>query len=154
MQDSGGGAVELTTFRVGDAIYGMDILRVQEINKLTDMTDVPQSQNYIKGIVNLRGQIVTVIDLSRKLGLDGCEVGSGTRNIIISSNDEYFGLLVDSIGDVVRAEWDRVEAAPANIGGVQGKFFNGVFKTERDLIGIIDVEEVLKVEESGSETLR
>jgi len=147
MADKQSGTLELTTFKLGTAIYGMDILKVQEINKLMDMTKVPQAGEYIRGILNLRGQIVTVIDLARKLGLPMAEITPASRNIILISKDEYFGLLVDGIGDVVRTTWDNVEAAPANLGGVLGAFFEGVVKTERHLIGILNTEEVLKTEE-------
>lgn len=138
--------VELATFYLGDALCGMDILKVQEINKLLEMTKVPQAPEYVKGIVNLRGQIVTVIDLGKKLGLSMTDLGAETRNIIVNSKNEYVGLLVDRIGDVERTDWDKIEPPPANIGGVQGKYFEGVFKKEQSLIGILNVEEVLKEE--------
>jgi purine-binding chemotaxis protein CheW len=69
-----------------------------------------------------------------------------SRNIIVNSKNEYIGLLVSRISDVVEARWDKVESPPANIGGVQGKFFKGVFKTKERLIGILDVEKVLENE--------
>jgi purine-binding chemotaxis protein CheW len=138
--------VELATFYLGDALCGMDILKVQEINKLLEMTEVPQAPDYVKGILNLRGQIVTVIDLGKKLGLSLTDLGIHTRNIIVNSKNEYVGLLVDRIGDVERTDWDKIEPPPANIGGVQGKYFDGVFKKENSLIGILNVEEVLKEE--------
>ena len=136
-------SVELATFYVGEALCGMDILNVQEINKLMDMTKVPQSPEYVTGILNLRGQIVTVIDLGKKLGLCSTDCSETTRNIIVNADNEYIGLLVSSISDVVEAKWDKVEEPPANIGGVQGVFFKGVFKTKDRLIGILDVNKVL-----------
>ena len=135
--------VELATFYVGEALCGMDILNVQEINKLMDMTKVPQAPDYVTGILNLRGQIVTVIDLGKKLGLTCTDLSDSTRNIIVNSENEYIGLLVSSISDVVEAQWDKVEDPPANIGGVQGAFFKGVFKTQDRLVGILDVNKVL-----------
>lgn len=140
----GSNTVELATFYIGDALCGMDILNIQEINKHMDITNVPQAPQYVKGILNLRGQIVTVIDLGSKLGLTSTRINGKTRNIIVASKDEHIGLLVEKLGDVVETSLDQVEPAPANIGGVQGKFFKGVFKTENSLIGILDVEEVLK----------
>ncbi len=98
------------------------------------------------GILNLRGQIVTIIDLGKKLNLGATELGEMSRNIIVNSKDEYIGLLVSRISDVVEADLDKVEPPPANIGGVQGKFFKGVFKTKDRLIGILDVEKVLDTE--------
>ena len=135
--------VELATFYIGDALCGMDILQVQEINKLMEMTQVPQAPAYVTGILNLRGQIVTVIDLSKKLGLTATDFNESARNIIVNSDNEYIGLLVSRISDVVEADWEKVEDPPANIGGVQGAFFKGVFKTNNRLIGVIDVKRVL-----------
>ncbi len=138
--------IELATFYVGNALCGMDILRIQEINKLMEMTKVPQAPEYVTGILNLRGQIVTIIDLAKKLGLEPTELTSKSRNIIIKSMGEYIGLMTARISDVVQSEINKIETPPANIGGVQGKFFTGVFKTKDALIGLLDVEEVLKEE--------
>jgi purine-binding chemotaxis protein CheW len=138
--------VELATFFVGEALCGMDILKVQEINKLIEMTRVPQAPEYVLGILNLRGEIVTIVDLGKKLSLKSTEMSDKTRNIIVNSNGEHIGLMVERISDVIQAEWEKVEAPPANIGGVQGRYFTGVFKTEDRLIGILDVEKVLEEE--------
>jgi len=138
--------VELATFYVGEALCGMDILKVQEINKLIEMTRVPQAPEYVLGILNLRGEIVTIVDLGKKLSLKSTEMSDKTRNIIVNSNGEHIGLMVERISDVIQAEWEKVEAPPANIGGVQGRYFTGVFKTEDRLIGILDVEKVLEEE--------
>jgi purine-binding chemotaxis protein CheW len=139
--------VGLATFYVGDSLLcGMDILKVQEINKHTAVTCVPQAPGYVLGVLNLRGRIVTIIDLGRKLGLVHTQMSDASRNIIVNSKDEYIGLVVDRIGDVVPAHWDEVEPPPANISGIQGRYFRGVYKTEKSLINILDVEEVLKAE--------
>ncbi len=140
--------VELATFLVGDALCGMDILKIQEINKLIDMTKVPQAPSYVLGILNLRGQIVTSIDLSRKLGLGKTDLKEDPRNIIVNSPGEHIGLLVKEIRDVVPADKDKFEPSPSNMGGIQGDFFTGVFKTSEKLIGILDVDKVLRIEEN------
>jgi purine-binding chemotaxis protein CheW len=136
----------MATFYVGEALCGMDILKVQEINKLMEMTTVPQAPDYVMGILNLRGQIVTIIDLEKKLNLGKTELSDMSRNIIVNAQDEYIGLLVSRIGDVVEAKWEKMEPPPANIGGLQSKYFKGVFKTKERLIGILDVEKVLNNE--------
>ena len=138
--------VELVTFYVGDALCGMDILKVQEINKHMKMTQVPQAPEYVLGVLNIRGKIVSIIDMGRKLGLSPARFTENSRNVIVDSQSEHIGLLVDRISDVVPTCLDNVELPPANIGGVQGRFFEGVFKTEDSLIGILNVEEVLKEE--------
>ena len=76
--------VELASFFVGEALCGMDILKVQEINKLIEMTRVPQAPEYVLGILNLRGEIVTIIDLGKKLGLKSTEISDKTSNIIVN----------------------------------------------------------------------
>ncbi|MDR2549341.1 MAG: chemotaxis protein CheW [Desulfobulbus sp.] len=138
--------IELATFYVGHALCGMDILKIQEINKLMEMTKVPQAPDYMVGILNLRGQIVTIIDLGQKLGLGRVEISNDSRNIIINAPGEHVGLLVSKISDVIMADPDRIEPAPANMSGIQGSFFTGVYKTENKLIGILDVKEVLRLE--------
>jgi purine-binding chemotaxis protein CheW len=138
--------IELATFYVGDALCGMDILKVQEINKLMEMTKVPQAPDYMIGILNLRGQIVTIIDLGQKLGLGRAQISGESRNIIVNATGEHIGLLVTRISDVVMADPDKIEPAPANMSGLQGSFFTGVYKTENRLIGILDIKEVLRTE--------
>ncbi len=139
--------VELATFYVGNALCGMDILKVQEINKIMQMTKVPQAPEYVLGILNLRGQIVTIIDLGKKLGLGETDISQDTRNIIVNSSGGHVGLLVRQISDVVAADMEKKERPPANMGGIQGEFFTGVFKTDNELIGILDVDKVLGIED-------
>ncbi len=136
--------VKLATFYVGEALCGIDILHIQEINKLMDMTVVPQAPHYVQGILNLRGQIVTIIDLCKKLGLAKSDRDSRVRNIIIHSKGESIGLLVGRIGDVITSDTARLENPPANIGEIQGKYFTGVAKTENQLIGVLDLARVLE----------
>ncbi|SHO50685.1 chemotaxis protein CheW [Desulfopila aestuarii] len=139
--------IELATFYIGDALCGMDILKVQEINKLMQMTKVPQAPDYVLGILNLRGQIVTIIDLGKKLGLGETDLNLDPRNIIVNSTGGHVGLLVAKISDVVEADMEKLERPPANMRGIQGEFFKGVYKTQSTLIGILDVEKVLSLEE-------
>lgn len=139
--------VELATFYVGDALCGMDILKVQEINKLMQMTKVPQAPDYVLGILNLRGQIVTILDLGRKLGLGETDISQDPRNIIVNSAGSHVGLLVRRISDVVSADMEKREPAPANMSGIQGEYFTGVYKTNDNLIGILDVDKVLSIED-------
>jgi len=143
-EDSASKDIEFATFYVGGALCGIDILNIQEINKNFEITKVPQASDYVEGILNLRGRIVTIIDLEKKLGLEPINKDKNNRNIIVNSDDEHIGLLVDSISDVALAQKSDIEPVPSNIGGAKGKFFQGVLKTETQLIGILDIDEVLK----------
>lgn len=135
--------LELATFSVGEAQCGIDILKIQEINKQTEVTGVPQSPDYVVGVLNLRGRIVTVIDLGLKTGLSPITRDKDNRNIIVDSMGEHIGLLVDRISDVMSADPSHVEPPPANLGGIEGSYFEGVVKTEAGLIGVLDIERVL-----------
>ncbi|MCP3924137.1 MAG: chemotaxis protein CheW [Desulfobacterales bacterium] len=136
--------VELSTFYIGDTICGIDILNIQEINKHLEFTSVPHSSDDIKGILNLRGKIVTIFDLGKRLGLNTARIGKNSKNIIVNSGDEHIGFLIDEICDVVKANRNDIEPAPSNMGGVKGKFFKGVLKTEEQLVGILDIDVVLE----------
>jgi purine-binding chemotaxis protein CheW len=137
-------SLELATFYIGDALCGINILQILEINKHLDLTPAPQAPDYVKGLLNLRGQIVTVIELAQKIGFCSAELTDKTRNIIVNSKGEHIGFLVEKIGDVIGVDWAKVEMPPANISGFQGKFFKGVVEAKEKLIGIIDIEAVLE----------
>jgi purine-binding chemotaxis protein CheW len=138
-----GDVLQLSTFYLGNSLCGMDIRIVQEINKLTEFTWVPQAPDYVRGVLNLRGRIVTVVDMAAKIGMEQTQITPETRNVIVVSKGEYIGLLVDSIGDVVRTEGARLDPPPANIGGIQGKYFEGVLKLDTGLVGVLGVDRIL-----------
>jgi purine-binding chemotaxis protein CheW len=137
------GSFQLSCFYIGEALCGVDIDLVQEINKHISFTEVPHAPDYVLGIMNLRGRIVTIIDLGKKLGLGKTKISEDSRIIIVNSREEQIGLLVDKITDVVMSDWEQVTPPPSNIKGVQGKYFQGVLKVKNKLVAILDVEEVL-----------
>lgn len=136
--------LDLATFYIRESVYGIDLLKIQEVNKFLALTPVPGASAYVRGILNLRGRIVTVIDLGYKLGLPETRVNRKGRNIIVRSAGEHIGLLVEQISEVVRVNVDEIEVPPANMNGIQGDFFHGVIKTDNLLIGILDIEKVLE----------
>jgi len=139
--------IELATFYIGDALCGMDILKIQEINKNMEITRVPNSPEYVLGVLNMRGRIVTIIDVGKKLGIKSTALSEKNRNIIVYSQNEYIGLRVDQVAEVAPAKWSEVLPPPSNVSGIQGRFFEGVYKAKQGLIAILDIEEVIKVED-------
>jgi len=136
--------VELVTFYLGGALYGVDILKVQEINKLQAWTPVPHSEDFILGILSLRGSIVTIIDLGKKLGLEQTVVNSDSRTIIVNAEEQCVGFLVDRIGSVAIASRDQVCDPPANVNTIHGDYLQGVYKTDGELITLLDIEAVFR----------
>jgi purine-binding chemotaxis protein CheW len=140
------GTLQLSCFYISNVLCGVDINSVQEINKNLDLTTVPLAQDYVLGIKNLRGQIVTVIDLGRKLQLRPASLTHQSRIIIIRWNDEYIGLMVDSITDVMAVKISDIVPPPSNIKGAKGKFFQGVYKAGQELVGILDIDALCAIE--------
>ncbi|MEA2108962.1 MAG: chemotaxis protein CheW [Pseudomonadota bacterium] len=141
--------IQLACFVIDELLCGVDINWVQEINQNLAVTQVPLSPDYVLGIMNLRGRIVTVINLGKKVGLAPCKIGDKSRVIIVDRDDEYIGLLVDGIKDVVTISVSEITHPPANIDIDKGTFFSGACKLGDALISILDVEAVLAEEKKG-----
>lgn len=134
---------QFATFYVGNLLLGVDIRQVQEINRQLDVTNVPQAPSCVRGVINLRGEVTTVIDLRTVLGLDQADVTRSSRNLIVNSGGESIGFLVDRISDILTLSSDQISPAPTNIKGVQGKYFLGVHTLESEILVLLNVEEAL-----------
>ncbi|MEA1971754.1 MAG: chemotaxis protein CheW [Candidatus Cloacimonadota bacterium] len=151
---------QVTTFFLGDTFCGVDILRAKEINDQMKFTPVPDSPDYVKGLLNLRGEIITIFDLGKRLGRKQTEIKDNTRNLIIktdnAANDliesgqltdsignDAFGFIVDKIGDVVSLNNKHIKPAPANVGNIAGKYIYGVVELENQLLVIFNLEELV-----------
>lgn len=140
--------LELVTFYLGDALLGVAIEHVDEINHQLALTPVPHAPAYVRGVMNLRGSVITVIDLRTLLGLDVSTTTRQTCNVVVRSRGEQIGLLADRVGDVVLARVQEIEPLPANVGGTDGRFFRGVCKLDSQLLIILDVEQLLTTDSS------
>jgi purine-binding chemotaxis protein CheW len=126
---------------------GIDIKQIQEINRHVQTAPVPHAPEVIRGVINLRGDVVTVLDLRTSLGLPDTEISGETRCVIVEWAGEKTGLLVDRIADVVTVDPGEMEPAPVNVAGIDAKYFLGVCKMERELLIALDVEQIMLVEE-------
>lgn len=143
---STGTDLQLATFYVGELLLSLPIEFVQEINRNLELTEVPHAPEHVRGVINLRGDVATVIDLRRILGFDPAVVSSHSRNLIVRAGDESIGLWVDRIADIISISSDSISPSPANVSGADGRFFKGVYRTESEIVVILDVDEVLSVE--------
>jgi len=142
------GEVELATFWVGELLLGADIRQVREINRHFELTPVPHAPACVRGVINLRGDVVTVVDLATILGLGQTEITKHARNVIVQSRGEHIGLLVDRVADTIRVPADAVEPPPANLHGADASLFTGVYRLEQDLVVLLDVGAALTHNES------
>ncbi len=137
--------LQFSTFYLDETFCGINIEQVQEINEELSITRVPLSPDYVMGIMNLRGQIVTIINLSMKIGLTPSVVGPKSRVVITNSKGEFIGLLVDRVAEVVTTSRKLIAKPPANIEGVQGKFFEGILHSRgQELMALLNVAVVLE----------
>ena len=143
-----GATVLYSTFCVQKNIYGIKAIKVQEVINAGHITPVHQATKpFIVGIINLRGRIVTIIDLAAKLGLEKTKITKDTGIFILESGNEFIGILVDKISDVLQINGDLIAPAPGNIQGVSGKFFDGVYQAENKLIALLSPDLVLMEQE-------
>ncbi len=140
---------ELSVFQIGDLYCGIDIKGIQEINRYQDITPVTNAPSYIKGIINLRGNIITIIDMRAKFGLETTlEPHPDARILVVNDGEEQIGLLVDRMVDVVIAEPNDIEPPPSNIQGVAGTYFSNILKQKNRLVAILNTDEILMAEEN------
>lgn len=132
--------IQLATFRLDHELFGIEVGRVQEIVRPQQMTPVPTADRTIRGLINLRGQIVTAIDLRRILGMGDTGKPNDQMNMIIRFTEGSDSLLVDQIGDVIEVEATRIDPPPSSMKGIDRHFVSGVCKLEKSLLVILDVD--------------
>ncbi len=135
-------ARQFVTFRIEGDLLGMDVLRVREINRILDITPVPKAPAYVRGLVNLRGQTLTVFDLGIRMGLPPRTITEESHNVVLKHHS--VGFLVDSIGDIVQCDELEVEQCPANAGSIEEKYIEGVLKLEDELLVILHTGKLLE----------
>ncbi len=136
------------TFYLDDLFFGVDVLLVQEVIKFQDMTNVPLASKVVQGLINLRGQIVTAIDLRRRLELSERPADQEPMNIVIQTDDGAVSLLVDEIGDVLEVTEDTLDPPPNTVKGTARELITGVHKLDGCLLLILDTEKAMTVTHS------
>lgn len=141
--DINGELNQLIGFAVGAEEYGMDILRVKEVIRAPRLTRLPQAPSFVKGIINLRGDIIPIVDLRDKFGLESRTYDSFTRIIVVDVDGRLVGLVVDSASEVVRIPSDQIDPPPPIIGGLSAEYIRGVGKLDDRLIILLNIDTVL-----------
>ena len=139
--------LQLVSFEVGNEQFGIDILVVQEINRVQQITRVPQSPPCVKGVINLRGRIVPVVDLRQRLGLETTDYTSASRIIVVEEDARIIGFIVDKVNEVLRINTSIVDPAPDIVGNVTGDYIKGVGKLEDRLLILLDLSRLLDAQE-------
>ena len=140
--------MQWVTFRLGDEKYGINVMQVQEVLRVTDIAPVPGAPGYVLGIINLRGNVVTVIDTRNRFGLLSVESSDSTRIVIIETDHHIIGIMVDSVAEVVDLRSSEIETAP-NVGNDESsKYIQGVTSRDNELLILVDLNKFLSDEEN------
>jgi purine-binding chemotaxis protein CheW len=143
-------AKQYATFYVSDLYFGIDVLNVQEVLRYQQMTRVPLAPDVIEGLINLRGQIVTAVDLRKRLNVPPRDNGSAPMNIVVRSEEGAVSLLVDEISDVLQVDPASYEPPPQNLPAEQRELIEGLYKLDGRLLLILNTERVLQIKTNGS----
>ena len=134
--------LQLATFYVADMCLALDIGTIQEIIRDIKVTRVPHAPPQVRGVINLRGEVTTVVDLRQVLGLPPIDKTADTQTLIVRSQGESIGLVVDRVGDILAVDRASI-TPPPNVSRVDGRFFRGVCQEKKEIIVVLDLEEAL-----------
>jgi purine-binding chemotaxis protein CheW len=140
---------QFCTFYLDKLMFGVELERVQEVIRYLEITEIPLAPRVVSGLMNLRGQIVTGLDLRRRLGLPDRATGVHPMNVVIRSADGAVSLLVDEIGDVVEVTDESFERPPETLQGKVREVLLGVHKLERQLLHVLNTERACETSEGG-----
>lgn len=140
---------QLIIFKLGGEEFGVDILQVREIEKLDqEITRVPKAPAFVEGVINLRGEIIPIVDLRKRFNLPQKPIDSETRVVIVEVNENLVGMMVDSVVEVIRINVSAIEPTPQITKGVDAYFLNGVAKMNERLVVLLNLERTLSAEEA------
>ncbi len=135
------------TFRLEEEVYGVNVMQVQEVLRMTDIAPVPGAPSYVLGIINLRGNVVTVMDTRSRFALPPHEADDATRIVIIEAEDQVVGIMVDSVAEVVYLKQSDIEVAP-NVGNEESsRYIQGVANRDEGLLILVDLDKLLTDDE-------
>lgn len=141
------GELQLVSFNIGSEEFGVDILKVREINRMVEITRVPQAPHYVEGVINLRGKVIPIVDLRKRFGLELKEHDKNTRIVVVDIGGNILGMIVDSVSEVLRLPASTIEPPPEIVTGVNSEYIKGVAKLEDRLLIFLDLSRVINAEE-------
>lgn len=148
-QHASGETIQVVSFALGSEEYGVDISQVQEIIRMVEITHVPRAPHFMEGVINLRGQLIPIIDLRTRFGMPRADHTKSTRIVVTEIGSKRVGIVVDSVSEVLNIPLENVENAPEMIAGVGTEYIQGVGKVGERLIILLDLTMVMSGEEKA-----
>ena len=146
-QQLSGEKIQVVSFGLGNEEYGVDISQVQEIIRMVDITHVPRAPHFMEGVINLRGQLIPIIDLRTRFGMDRAQHTKNTRIVVTEIATKRVGIIVDGVSEVLNLPIENVEEAPEMIAGVGTEYISGVGKVNDRLIILLELQKVISTAE-------
>jgi len=143
---------QIVSFRLANEEYGVDIMRVQEIILVGQITKMPEVPDYICGLINLRGHVIPIIDLRKRFRLPAQDETEHTRIIVLNVNNKTIGIVVDAVNEVLRINTDQIEPPPSSVAGIEHEYLTGLVKFEKQLLVLLNVDAVVKEGDSAKLT--
>ena len=141
---------QLVVFDLGSEHFGVDIGAVDGIIKMQEITKVPKAPRFVEGVTNLRGSVLPVIDLRRRLNLDMVENTNETRIVVINMEHAKIGMIVDAVSEVLTVQEDVIEPPPPMVSTIETSFITGIAKVDSRLVILLDLAKVLSMEEKSA----
>jgi purine-binding chemotaxis protein CheW len=140
--------IQLVSFKIGNEEHGIDVLKVREIIRMSNITRVPNTPHYIEGVINLRGKVIPIISLRMKFSLPEAENDSRTRIIVMDMDNELMGFVVDSVAEVIRIAVNEIQPPPPIVtGGIEQECLSGVIHHAERLLVLLDLEKMFSPDE-------
>lgn len=139
--------LQLVSFTIGQEEFGLDIQSIQEINRMVEVTHVPNAPDFVSGVINLRGKVIPIIDLRKRFGFPSKESDKNTRIIVVELGNTIVGFVVDAVREVLRIPKSITEPPPPIIAGIGAEYVTAVGKLEDRLLILLDLERILQEKE-------
>lgn len=149
-KESAFSSMQIVCFQIGKEEYGIEILKVQEILKLPKVTVLPKTADFIMGVIDLRGKVLPIIDLSKKFGIEDAKSYSTTRAIVVNIQGKEVALAIDSVSHVIRVDSSDIEPPPPIVKGISGRYITGIAKVGDDFVVILDINNIFSKDEMAA----
>lgn len=138
---------QVVSFRLANEEYGLDIMTVQEIILMGNITEIPEVPAFIRGLINLRGKVIPIVDLRKRFGLEAGEATEHTRIIVVNANGSTFGIVVDGVSEVLRIEAEKIDPPPTGLLGLEQAYIKGLVKMGDKIMILLNIDSILSDED-------